>query len=39
VPATLVNYFLNSYWTFRDTRQQRAAKAEAARGSIRQADL
>jgi dolichol-phosphate mannosyltransferase len=37
VPATLVNYFLNSYWTFRDTRHRRAAKA--ARGSIQQADL
>ena len=39
VPATLVNYFLNSYWTFRDTRHRRAGKAEAARGSIQQADL
>ena len=39
VPATLVNYFLNSYWTFRDTRHSRVAKAEAARGSIQQADL
>jgi len=39
VPATLVNYFLNSYWTFRDTKHRRAAKTEAARGSIQQADL
>jgi dolichol-phosphate mannosyltransferase len=39
VPATLVNYFLNSYWTFRDTRHRRAAKTETARGSIQQADL
>ena len=39
VPATLVNYFLNSYWTFRDTKHRRAAKTEAARGFIQQADL
>ena len=27
VPATLVNYFLNSYWTFRDTSAVRGAEA------------
>jgi dolichol-phosphate mannosyltransferase len=26
VPATLVNYFLNSYWTFRDSPRQAAAR-------------
>ena len=31
VPATLVNYFLNSYWTFRDSRQPRDGKVEALR--------
>ncbi len=39
VPATLVNYFLNSYWTFPDTRHRREHKAAASRGTIRQADL
>jgi dolichol-phosphate mannosyltransferase len=39
VPATLVNYFLNSYWTFRDTRHRREGKAEALRGTIRQVDV
>jgi len=24
VPATAVNYFLNSYWTFREDREQRS---------------
>jgi dolichol-phosphate mannosyltransferase len=28
IPATLVNYFLNSYWTFRDTSEVRGAEAD-----------
>jgi dolichol-phosphate mannosyltransferase len=39
IPATLVNYFLNSYWTFRDTRQGRERKAKASRDTISELDL
>ncbi len=39
IPAMLVNYFLNSYWTFRDTRHRREPKTDASRGTIRQVDL
>jgi dolichol-phosphate mannosyltransferase len=35
IPATLVNYFLNSYWTFGDTRRRRQRKAAGSRGIIR----
>src|SRR5579862_4500216 len=30
IPATLVNYFLNSYWTFRDARSSALPSAETA---------
>jgi dolichol-phosphate mannosyltransferase len=33
VPATLVNYFLNSYWTFRDTGHDRGRKAKVPRAA------
>jgi len=38
VPATLVNYFLNSYWTFRDTRQRRGRKTKILDGNVRELD-